>query len=91
MVSKKFKIELFGKYDTAPIHWDWSNEVDGVRKLDIKFTKRRKIKNAYYCYVTVTRNTANECYDEFDGQLSDGFFENVPDDNLGEIWEVIKK
>jgi len=92
MVSKKFKVEVFGRYDNEkPEHWDWSNDIDGIRKLDIKYTKRKSLKNAYYCYMTITRNTEEECYEEFDGQLSDGYFENVPDKNLGKIWEVIPR
>ena len=91
MVSKKFKVEVFGRYkdsDLKPIHWDWSNERDGIRKLDIKYTKRKSLKNAYYCYMVVSRNTEEECYDEFDGQVSDGYFEN---DNIGKIWEVLPR
>lgn len=30
-----------------------------------------------YTIVRITRNTAEECYDELMGQLSDGIFENV--------------
>ena len=90
MVKKTFKVELFGEQDTTPVHWDWSNAEVGVRKLDVTYKKRKK-KDAYFCYVTVTRNTEAECYEEFDGQLSDGFFENVPDENLGKVWEVVEK
>ena len=91
MVSKKFKVEVFGRYENEkPVHWDFSNEVDGIRKLDIKYVKRKKLKNAYYCYMTVTRNTAKECYEEFDGQLSDGYFEGVSGENLGRVWECTK-
>lgn len=45
-------------------------------------TRIIEVKNAditgtnEYSIVRITRNTSEECYDEFLGQLSDGIFEN---------------
>ena len=38
-----------------------------------------------YSVVEITRNTIEECDDEFQGQLSDGFFENC---RVGKIEEI---
>lgn len=39
-----------------------------------------------YSIVRITRNTAEECYDELLGQLSDGIFENA---RFGKVEEVL--
>lgn len=39
-----------------------------------------------YSIVIITRNTAEECYNELDGQISDGIFENS---RVGKIEEII--
>lgn len=38
-----------------------------------------------YSLVRITRNTAEECFQELDGQLSDGIFENS---RIGTIEEI---
>ena len=38
-----------------------------------------------YSIVRITRNTAEECQRELDGQISDGIFENY---NVGEVEEI---
>lgn len=38
-----------------------------------------------YSEVTITRNTANECLAELEGQISDGIFENS---RVGKVEEV---
>ena len=91
MVSKKFKVEVFGYpkgFDAKPIHWDWSNEGQGTRKLDITFRRRKGITGGYYVYMTVTRDTEAEVHDEFVGQVTDGFFEN---DRIGKVCEVLPR
>lgn len=64
-------------------NWDWSSEHDGIRRIkelnsDITGTNE-------YTIVVITRNTEEEVRDEFEGQLSDGIFENY---NYGRIEEV---
>lgn len=41
-----------------------------------------------YSIICITRNTAQECYDELEGQLSDGAFENSA---YGEVVEIQKE
>ena len=38
-----------------------------------------------YSVVRITRNTAEECEEELDGQITDGIFENY---NVGEVEEI---
>jgi len=93
--KKTFKVEVVERKTPEPsnFHWDFSADTEGVRILDIMYSKIPKEKKTgkynYYVYMTITRNTEQECYDEFDGQMSDGFFENYPLDDIGEVWEVL--
>lgn len=87
-VSKSFKV--YGaeghrqkmSFDRS-VRWDWSNEQDGVRifeaiNSDITGTNE-------YSIIRITRNTEEECYDELEGQISDGYFENC---NVGRDEEI---
>ena len=58
----------------SSIHWDFSNETDGVRIIDVDCEDRTGTNE--YVIVRITRNTAEECEQEFNAQLSDGLFEN---------------
>lgn len=71
--------ESFGKSET----WDFSNESDGVRIIDIQ--RADKTGTNDYVKVVITRNTFAECDDELKGQISDGLFEN---DRVGDVIEV---
>lgn len=64
-------------------NYDWSSEHFGIRRVkelnsDITGTNE-------YTIIVITRNTEEEVRREFDGQLSDGIFENY---NYGHIEEV---
>lgn len=67
----------------SSIHWDFSNETDGVRIIDVDCEDRTGTNE--YVIVRITRNTAEECEQEFSGQLSDGLFENS---RFGKIEEI---
>lgn len=41
-----------------------------------------------YTIIRITRNTAEECERELDGQISDGFFENCV---VGKVIEVLEE
>lgn len=57
------------------VYWDWSNESDGIRIFE-SWTK--EVTGHNYLVIRITRNTEEECYDELDGQITDGYFENYP-------------
>lgn len=65
------------------VKWDWSDERDGVRIFEADNSDKTGTND--YSLIRITRNTAKECYDELDGQLSDGYFENC---NVGKVVEV---
>lgn len=58
------------------IYEDFSNENQGVRILDVQPIDGTDKQESGYLIVKITRNTAEECYRELEGQLSDGLFEN---------------
>ena len=66
-------------------YYDWSNERLGIRRIwiwnsDITGTHA-------YTVLFITRNTADECEAELDGQISDGIFENCC---VGRVVEIVK-
>lgn len=62
---------------------DFSNAHDGVRILTVLNSDSTGTND--YTIVKITRNNAKECQEEFDGQLSDGIFENS---KVGKIEEI---
>lgn len=63
--------------------YDFSSEADGIRIIE---TRNSDITNTNdYTEVVITRNTADECDRELEGQWSDGLFENS---NYGRIEEI---
>lgn len=54
--------------------YDFSNEEDGTRIIKVK--NYDKTGTHDYSEVTIIRNSRWECIDEFEGQISDGIFEN---------------
>lgn len=62
---------------------DFSNAKDGIRIIEV-FNSDKTGTNDY-TIVIITRNTEEECRREFDGQLSDGIFENS---HTGKIEEI---
>lgn len=65
------------------VHWDWSNERDGVRIFEAE--NQDKTGTNDYSLIKITRNTEEECDEELEGQITDGYFENV---SVGKIVEV---
>ena len=62
--------------------YDFSDEKYGTRIIEVLNSDRTGTNE--YSIVTITRNTAEECEEELDGQLSDGIFENI---NYGSVVE----
>ena len=62
--------------------YDWSDgglvRIVSTQNADVTGTNE-------YSIVRTTRNTAEECQRELDGQISDGIFENY---NVGEVVEI---
>ena len=62
--------------------YDWSDggsvRIVSTQNADVTGTNE-------YSIVRITRNTAEECLRELDGQISDGIFENY---NVGEVVEI---
>lgn len=65
----------------ASVHWDWSNG-ENVRIFEVD--NADKTGTNEYSPVRITRNTAEECERELEGQLSDGYWENY---RYGEVVE----
>ena len=70
--------QSFGESET----WDFS-ENGKVRIIDI--VRADKTGTNDFVMVSITRDTAEECQRELDGQLSDGIFENC---RYGEVEEI---
>ena len=71
--------ESFGK----SYSFDFSNDDDGMRIIEVEREDRTGTND--YVIVNITRNTAEECEREFNGQLSDGIFENSRTGKVEEI------
>ena len=54
--------------------YDFSSKQDGIRILEV-FNSDLTGTNEY-TIVKITRPTEDDCWDEFEGQLTDGIFEN---------------
>lgn len=65
--------------------YDWSSEGD-VRKVVLKNADMTGTNE--YVIIRITRNTAEQCERELDGQISDGFFENCV---VGKVIEVLEE
>ena len=62
--------------------YDWT-EGENVRKIEVENSDKTGTNR--YSIIRITRNTAEECERELDGQISDGIFENA---RVGEIVEI---
>lgn len=87
MVTKSWKIygadghrqrESFGK----SYKWDFSKEND-TRIIKVENSDKTNTNN--YSIIRITRNTAEECINELNGQISDGIFENS---RVGKVEEI---
>lgn len=67
----------------ASVKWNWSDDDCGIRIFEA--INADKTGTNEYTIIKITRNTARECYDELDGQLTDGYFENAC---YGDVIEV---
>ena len=66
------------------VKWDWSNKVDGVRIFEAD--NYDKTGTHEYSLIRITRNTYDECDEEMEGQICDGYFENC---RVGKVVEII--
>ena len=65
------------------VRWDWSDEIFGIRIFEAENSDKTGTNE--YSIIKITRNTEEECDDEMEGQISDGYFENS---NVGKVVEV---
>lgn len=65
------------------VSWDWSNDIDGIRKFEADNFDKTGTHD--YTIIRITRETEELCDREFEGQLSDGYFENA---QVGDIVET---
>lgn len=63
--------------------WDFSSEEEGVRIIEVDCEDRTGTND--YVVVHITRDTADACEREFQGQLTDGLFESS---RYGDVEEV---
>lgn len=63
--------------------YDWT-EGEDVRKIEVENSDKTGTNE--YSIIRITRNTAEECERELDGQISDGIFENS---RVGEVVEIV--
>lgn len=63
--------------------YDWT-EGENVRKIDVENSDKTGTNE--YSIIRITRNTAEECKRELDGQISDGIFENS---RTGKVEEIL--
>lgn len=59
---------------------------DNIRIIEVE--NFDKTGTNEYSIIRITRNTSEECFDELQGQISDGIFENS---RVGEIEEIKKR
>lgn len=69
--------------------WDFSDETVGIRIIEVENSDITGTND--YTIVKITRNTAEECQQELDGQISDGIFENSSVGTIKEITAKIRK
>lgn len=64
------------------VAFDFS-EGDKIRKIEVENADKTSTND--YSIIRITRNTADECLTELEGQLSDGVFENSKTGDIVEI------
>lgn len=63
--------------------YDFSDKEDGIRIIKVENSDQTGTNE--YSIVRITRNNAQECEQELEGQLYDGIFENS---QFGEVEEI---
>ena len=63
--------------------YDWT-EGEDIREFEVENSDKTGTNE--YSIIRITRNTAEECEAELEGQLSDGIFEGV---NYGKVEELV--
>lgn len=63
--------------------YDWT-EGEDIREVEVENSDKTGTNE--YSIIRITRNTAEECEAELEGQLSDGIFESV---NYGKVEELV--
>lgn len=68
------------------VRYDWTGEHEGIKGTRIfEVINSDKTGTNDYSIIRITRDTAEECEAELEGQLSDGYFENS---RTGKIVEI---
>ena len=87
MVTKSYKVYGFlGHRQRESFNKSYKldfSEDDNVRIIEVENSDKTGTND--YTIVRITRNTAEECEAELNGQISDGIFENS---NVGDIEEI---
>ena len=66
------------------VRWDWSNELDGTRIFEADNCDKTGTNE--YSLIRITRDTAELCDEEMEGQICDGYFENA---RVGKVVEIV--
>ena len=66
------------------VKYDWSDERLGTRILEVRNSDITGTND--YTVVRITRDSAEECERELEGQITDGLFENS---RVGRVEEVV--
>lgn len=82
MFTKAWKLmtPLLAKSNPS-VYWDWSCESDGTRIMEVYTSDLTG--HTSYILIRITRNSEEECDEEFEGQISDGYFEDYRGDIKG--------
>lgn len=73
-VTKLWKVYTPSISKTPSVYWNWSNEKDGTRIFECFNSDLTGHKS--YSIIRITMDTEEDVDDEWEGHLSDGFFEN---------------
>ena len=71
----KFMCPTISKKDKS-VHWDWSNEQDGKRVMEVFCSDLTG--DSSFIIMRITRDSDEECRAELAGQLTDGFSDPSP-------------
>lgn len=91
MVTKTWKVYGYDRHKLSEsfypsCDYDFSNEKCGTRKISIQNSDKTGTNE--YAIISITRDTSAEVDKEFEGQLTDGCFENS---NVGSIIRIYNR